>query len=316
MNILFIESDEQYILGLPDGFKQNGCHVKIVKDIQEEELCTIIEEFRPDLMMTMGWTKILTRPKQKILGALSKKYRLKHAYWATEDPGWTERWSLPYIETTCPDYIFTISRSSVPYYKAKGYKACYLPWACNPEFHKPSEMRVAYQCDIALVATASWCPCRAEGARILLKPLIERNYHVMIWGKQWDKLDPDILGLDVPASYLRGKLPYLETNAVYSSAKIVLGFQNSETELTSRTFEVLGARGFLLTTAIPAVLNTFIPEKHLAVSRSAEETLRVVNYYLGHDEERKIIACKGQQEVYDNYTYSHRATEILRAIGG
>lgn len=314
MNILFIESDEQYLLGLPSGFQKNGCHVKIIKDIQEEELSRIIEEFRPALMMTMGWTKILTKSKQKILGRLSKKYRVKHAYWATEDPGWTERWSLPYIETTCPDYIFTISRSSIPYYREKGYKAYYLTWACNPEFHKPSEKKEDYRCDIALVATASWCPCRRDSAQILLKPLIDRNYNVLIWGKRWDQLDPDVLGFTVPAGHLRGKLPYLETNPVYSSAKIVLGFQNTETELTSRTFEVLGAGGFLLTTATPAVLETFIPEKHLAVSRSAEETLRVVDHYLRHDEKRKKIALKGRQEVYANYTYSHRAAEILRIV--
>lgn len=317
LKILFIEAAKQYLLGLPSGFEKNGCRVKIMTDIEEEELVRVLKEFEPDLAVTTGWTKIHTKAKLQILHRLLKKYDVKHAYWATEDPRWRQKWSYYYIETTHPDYIFTIDRASIPFYQNLGYSAHHLPWACNPDFHKPGGQRDQFSCDIAVVATAgvTWDSYRKNSVQILLKPLIEKEYDVLIWGARWDKLNPDLIGFDVPAKFLRQKLPYLDTNDVYSSAKIVLGFQNTFTELNSRTFEVLAAQGFLLAPHTPAIEETFIPGKHLACSASSEETLEKIDYFLKHEEERKNIALLGQKEVYSNHTYTHRAEEILKVVG-
>lgn len=314
MKILFIDVDPQYLLGLPVGFAKNGCEVKSVTDIVKEELEPLLDEYVPDLVVTAGWTKIHTDSKLNLLGEMIDKYHLKHAYWATEDPRWTTEWSLPYIKATKPAYIFTIDRESVALYKRLGFKAYYLPWACNPEFHQPAEPAEKYKCDIALVATAgvTWSSYRRDSARLLLKPLVERGYDVVIWGKRWDKFDPAIVGFDVAPRHLRGRLSYMETNRVYSSAKIVLGFQNVIPELTSRTYEILGARGFLLAPATTAVLEKFTPGKHLAVTQSEEDTLRLVDYYLKQENERKMIALQGQREVYAyQNTYTDRAAQIL-----
>lgn len=318
VKILFIEIDHQYLLGLPPAFAEHGCEVKILNDIIEEELAQLLSTYRPDLVVTAGWTKIHTASKLKILGQMIEKYQLKHAYWATEDSRWTAKWSLPYIEATKPEYIFTIDREIMPLYHRLGVKACYLPWACNPAFHHPAEPKESYKCDIALVATGgvTWNSYRRDSARILLKPLVERGYDLSIWGKRWDTLDPDIVGFSVDSRHLRGKLSYLETNHVYSSAKIILGFQNITTELTSRTYEIMGARGFLLTPATFAVLERFKPGKHLVISRSEDETLRLVDYYLNHAEKRQQIALSGQQEVYTyQHTYKNRAAQILQFTG-
>lgn len=308
----------QYLLGLPPGFENQGCQVKILNDIVEEELEQLFEEYYPDLLVTAGWGKIHTCSRRKLLGEMVEKYGLKHAYWATEDPRWTDEWSLPYVKETKPEYIFTIDRETVPLYHRLGYKAYYLPWACNPDFHRPTEPVEEYKCDIAVVATAgiTWSSYRRDSARILLKPLVERGYNVAIWGKRWESLDPDIVGFDVDSRYLRGSLSYLETNQVYSSAKIVLGFQNVTTELTSRTYEIMGAQGFVLAPATAAILEKFKPGKHLAVTCSEDETLRLVDYYLTQDEKREKIALAGQREVYSYHnTYSERAARILKLTG-
>ena len=317
MKILFIESDQQYLLGLPVGLKNQGCKVKVIHNIIEEELDMILEECRPDLILTAGWTKLHTKTKLALLKKLAKKHKVKQAYWATEDPRWTDEWSLPYIEATGQDYIFTINRESISYYWKKGYRAYYLPWACNPEFHKPHLRDDQYKCDIAVVATAgvTWNSYRKKSVQLLLKPLIEKGYNIVIWGARWDKLDSNIVGFSVNADLLRGKLPYKKTNYVYSTAKIILGLQNNTNELTARTYEVLGARGFLLAPSTPAILKTFVPGKHLAVSQSPTETLQKASYYLAHDEERTSMATAGQAEVYAKHTYNHRAENIIRIVG-
>jgi len=62
-------------------------------------------------------------------------------------------------------------------------------------------------------------------------------------------------------------------------------------------------------------LETFKPGMQLAVSRSEKETIKMVDYYLSHHDERMSIALEGQKEVYTNHTYSHSAAEILKIVG-
>ena len=50
-----------------------------------------------------------------------EKFNIPHVYWATEDPTSTEIFTLPYIQRTRPDFIFTICSDMVEVYKGKGF---------------------------------------------------------------------------------------------------------------------------------------------------------------------------------------------------
>ncbi|NLM87268.1 MAG: glycosyltransferase family 1 protein, partial [Syntrophomonadaceae bacterium] len=50
---------------------------------------------------------------------------------------------------------------------------------------------------------------------------------------------------------------------------------------------------------------------HLVWSKSPEETLDLVNYYLQHPQLRQRIARQGQAEVYRKHTYQQRVPEIM-----
>jgi spore maturation protein CgeB len=317
LRILFLEYVKPYLLGLPYGFREMGCEVEILTDFDHELLERTIIRFQPDVIVTAGWTQIHTHPKMKSLAKLKKKYKLKHVYWATEDPIWFDKWSLPLIRVSKPDIVFTISRATVPCYTVLGYNAYYLPWACNPEFHRKTTPKDEYKCDIAVVATApiEESDFRKESIKILLAPLLNKNYNLKIWGNGWENNKVlQELGVEVNPVYLQGELDYDETNAVYNSAKIVLGFQNNTLEMTQRTYEILGAEGFLLAPGTTAVKERFNHKEHLITSSSPEETIALVDYYLNHDAERTAIAAKGQQEVNQKHTYKMRAAKILEAL--
>lgn len=316
MRILFVDCDPQYINGLPDGFRQLGCDVMVVKKVDRKDLQATYELFQPHVLFTAGWTKIHNRENLTILGDFVRDYKLIHGYWATEDPRWTDKWSIPYIEMAKPTHVFTIDPGSVSLYKKRGLIAEYIPWACNPKFHLPVEPKEDYRCDIAVVATAgvTWQGFRRDAVRILIKPLVEKGYNIKIWGKRWDVLDDKIVGFIVPKKYLQGKLPYGETNAVYSSAKIVLGIQNRVDELNSRTFEIMSAGGFMLAPDTEAIRRSFTPGKHLATSNSEQQTLEVVDYYLNNENLRKKVATNGRNLVTNYYTYVHRAKKILEVL--
>ena len=316
MRILFIDCDPQYINSLPYGFRKLGCDVLVMQSLNEEDLEVNYELFRPDVIFTAGWTKLHKRDNLKLLGEFTKKHKLLHCYWATEDPRWTKEWSIPYIEAAKPTHVFTIDPDSVSLYRRRGLVSAYLPWACNPEYHRPVQPKEEYRCDIALVATAgvTWQGFRRKAVRMLVKPLVEKGYDIKIWGKRWDKLNADLVGFTVPDCYLCGKLPYEETNAVYSSAKIVLGIQNRTDELNSRTFEIMSAGGFMLAPDTGAIRRNFEPDYHLAVSASEEETLKVVDYYLKNDGLRRKIARHGRELVTKKHTYYQRAKQVMQLL--
>lgn len=317
MRILFLENDPQYVHALPDGFRELGCDVMVQGEVNEKELKLVHHLFNPDVIFTSGWGKLHTKDNLKLIGEYIKENNLTHCYWATEDPRWTKEWTMPYINAAKPTHIFTIDPDSVDMYRQKGYVSAYLPWACNPDYHHPMAPKEEYCCDIAVVATAgvTWNGYRKEAVNILMKPLVKHGYDIKIWGKRWDEQHECVLGFTVPKKFLQGKLPYEETNAVYSSAKIVLGIQNRVDELNSRTFEIMGAGGFMLAPDTEGIRKKFTPDTHLAVSGSEQQTLEVVDYYLKHDSKRKEIARKGRELVYDKHTYRDRAEEILHVLG-
>lgn len=52
------------------------------------------------------------------------------------------------------------------------------------------------------------------------------------------------IGREIPPNWIHGYLDYTEAYKVYSSAKVVIGLQNCESQLTQRTYEILGSGGF------------------------------------------------------------------------
>lgn len=121
------------------------------------------------------------------------------------------------------------------------------------------------------------------------------------------------MGSDIPTNWIHGYLDYRDANKVYSSAKIVIGLQNSSKQLTMRTFEILGSGGVLLTTDTPAVREKFTPGQDLIVSSGRTETVTKIQEYLKNDIERQQIRENGQKAV-QNHSYRNRAKRILEVL--
>lgn len=208
----------------------------------------------------------------------------------------------------------TIHPDSVNKYRELGLPAGHLDFGCNPEFNKHVPPRSKYEYDVALAGNRGkdLKSHRKDSVQILLRPLVERSYNLAIWGKRWNRFNEELMGFKLPKHMLKGELPYEETNKVYNSAKIIIGLQNDQTMLTSRTFEVLGLGGFLLTVPTQSVNNLFTNNFHLKYSYSHEDTVRLVDYFLKHEAERQAIAQNGQREVYSKHTYKERARQVLK----
>lgn len=318
MRILFLESQPMWIHGLPNGFLDAGHQVKISGPLTPENIPQLISGFYPDLIFTIGWTPENTGDKPLWIREHVKASGIPHIYWATEDPTHTQFFSLPYIRTAEPDFVFTICPSTVALYRQQGIKAAHLDFGFHRRMHYRTVAETRYCCELAVVANAYPSLSerypnhyRLQSIQNLIKPILQAKMRIDFWGREWDQMT-DRLG-DIPPEWLHGYLDYTEANKVYSSAKIIIGLQNHRSQLTQRIYEILGSGGFLLTNDTPEIRRLFEPGKDLIVSNSPQETVNLVRYYLNHPEERKKIRSQARKSV-TAHSYACRAAYVLDVL--
>ena len=83
--------------------------------------------------------------------------------------------------------------------------------------------------------------------------------------------------------------------------------------MTQRIYEILGSRGFLLTSDTPEIRRLFQINRDLVVSSSAEETLALVDHYLKNDQECDMIRNQGEISVRV-HSYLYRAEYMLKVL--
>ncbi|KAB2337201.1 glycosyltransferase [Cytobacillus depressus] len=319
MRVLFIESGNLWPHTLPKGFHLNGHDIMISGSISEENLPKILEEFQPDLAITIGWGQEHTSEKQILIKKQIKTRNIPLIYWAVEDPAYTNNWSLPLIKKMQPDFVFSICKDTVKEYKQRGIPSAILDFGFEESVHFPTHKYAKYSTQLAVVANAypdilKKYPdhFRHEAINLLIKPLLENQFRIDFWGNHWDQMG-SYLGFDIPNDWIHGHLSYTETNKLYSSADIIIGLQNYPDLVTQRTYEILGAGGFLLTSNTPGVTNRFKPGTDLVVSLSPEDTIEKVKYYLEHADERSLIKKQGQKTVQTN-SYKVRVKNMIDII--
>lgn len=319
MRILFWEDNPMWIFGLPNGFRDLGHNVMISESLTEEDLYKTITNFKPQLVVTIGWTTATTGRRVNLIRKYVRAFKIPHVYWATEDPTHTFSFTLPLIQKMQPDFVFTICPSRVNYYKKLGIKAAHMDFGFHPNVNYCTNVDANYSHCIAVVANGysrnlKLYPkhYRIESIRTLISPLIKKNIPVDFYGWGWEEMS-EFVGTSIPPEWIHGKLPYIETNKVYSSSKIILGIQNNPIQMTQRNFEILASGGFLLTSDTPIIRDLFVPDRDLVVSSSPEETLELTQYYLKNSEKRDIIRKQGEASVKP-YSYTNRAQYMLEVL--
>ncbi|CAH2714988.1 Spore protein YkvP [Neobacillus rhizosphaerae] len=319
MRILFLESGEIWSNNLARGFTANGHDALISGPINKENLSNMIETFKPDFAITIGWGEEHTKFKQNLIRQKMAAHKIPLVYWAVEDPAYTEVWSIPLINTIKPDFVFTICPDKVDTYIQLGIPSDYLDFGYEETIHHPIDSNSKFESQIAIVANAypnilENYPehFRHRSLDILIRPLLKENIRIDFWGRNWSEMG-EYFGVKIPKEWIHGFLNYADANKVYCSSKIILGLQNYPNLLTQRTYEILGSGGFLLTVDTPGVRNMFIPGKDLVVSLTPEETIQKVNYYLNQSEERSQIQIQGRKSI-EIHSYKFRANQIINTL--
>jgi spore maturation protein CgeB len=320
VRVLFLDNNSMWIHGLPNGFKDAGHEVMISGVLTKENISSIISNFCPQIIFSIGYNSEHTLQKQRWIYDYVHKSGIPHVYWATEDPGYTATCSLLFIQNSRPDFVFTICSSRVEFYKNLGIKAAHLDFGYHKSVHSPVQPIEEYKYPVAVIANAypklfEQLPNHYRlkySINNLIKPLLENELPISFYGHGWEKMSAYI-GVHIPFDAIKGYVPYTELRKIYSSTKIIIGLQNHPTQLTQRTYEVLGSGGFLLTNDTPEVRRIFKPNHDLIVSSSSEETLKLVQFYLENPDSRNKIRENGRKTV-SKYSYRQRADYIIRTL--
>jgi spore maturation protein CgeB len=317
MKIFLCENLPIFVNNLVPALNGLGHHAVSLLNFKSKHVAYILRKFQPDLIITVGWTKNVSKENLKAIRTYCERTRAFHVYWSLEDPVHMETWSLNVVRTARPDYVFSHDPDAPQEYQALGFPSSQLMHACNPDIHRPVNEDPKYKCDIALVANFSNATggiLRKQGFETLLFPLLDAGFNVKIYGQNWNERFGRFFDRTIPQTALKGAVSYSEVPKIYSSAKIILGLQNFEKQLTRRTFEALACRGCLLTLDTPGVRACFKPGFHLLAAKTAGEAVNLARYYLNHPEEREQIAGRGQTAVYRKHTFTHRMKTLLKRI--
>ncbi|MHB1126057.1 MAG: CgeB family protein [Bacillota bacterium] len=321
--ILTLHDQHLYTYGILAGLQELG-HIVRVEDLRTQPkenhpiiIRQLIDDFKPDLVFNPGWCH--DRINMEAMFEILRIRGIPHIYWATEDPTFHKQVSMPIALKSA--FTFTTTIEYLSRYRGRGLNAGFLQFGCNPHLHKKWPMDTKYAHDIVLVAHnyvmkeyRRWLSFRLHSNRIMVAPLIEREYDLKVWGLWWD--DP-LAEVCIPYRFCAGTLDYMEVPKVYSSANIVLGVQfdnTSRTQTSCRPFEVLACGAFHLTIGTPALRRLFRNHRHLVLSNSPEETREQVEYYLHHPAARDKIAQAGQREVYRRHTYRQQASSMMSQL--
>lgn len=107
-----------------------------------------------------------------------------------------------------------------------------------------------------------------------------------------------------------------ELPKVFRASRINLNFTipNIKSGIPLRVWDVLGAKGFLLTNYQAEIPLYFKEGEDLVCFDGVEDLKEKVAYYLAHEEERKRIAENGYRKVKEHHTYIERIQYILSVL--
>ena len=118
----------------------------------------------------------------------------------------------------------------------------------------------------------------------------------------------------MPNVFNHGRVDYFtEMPMVFKRSRINLNVSRRgiRSGIPLRAFDIMGSGGFLLSNFQADFLDDFVPGEDFVYYESKEDLLQKVNYYLEHEEERRMIAQNGHDKAAAGHTYRHRVREIL-----
>ncbi len=220
---------------------------------------------------------------------------------------WFEAWAKqPWMKEY--DYVLASSEKAVDYMASHLQRKVHLlKIGTNTErFHKDINVDKQYECDYCFTGSYWKEPREIMHA---LTPELVGDYRFHLYGANWDKIEKF-------SPYNRGFVEYKELPRVYRNTKVLIDDANRVTKpfgsVNSRVFDALASGVLVLTNGKLGAENTF--GGLLPTYETPEELLKLLTYYLEHEEERELLVKKLEDNVRSCHSYDCRAKEFLEIL--
>ena len=103
---------------------------------------------------------------------------------------------------------------------------------------------------------------------------------------------------------------------VFKNSKINLNMtlRSIHTGIPLRAMDIMGSGGFLLTNYQEDFLDFFEPGVDYVFYSSRDEMVKLVDYYLEHEEESREIAQNGYNKMKSGHTYRDRIELLIKRM--
>ena len=306
--------DEFYYVSLQSKNKITKVAERLIRPRQAEEFNIAIRKkvdiFRPDVLFVYKGTFV--KP-ETLLYAQKHNCRLALFF-----PDVSTTAHGLYIPQCLPHYeiIFTTKTFGINDIRAKfGDKNMHLvPHGYDPEIHRilPVEEKdkAVYGNDASFIGT--WSPKKEKWLEYIKEHV--PGIDLKIWGAQWNKVSSDKLKSSIQGNEVLGDLYAMAIQC----SKINLGIlseqrvgSSSGDLITSRTFHIPGAGGFMLHERNEESVTYFKEGEESGFFDGPEEMVSQIKYYLANDALRDKIRMAGHRRVLAEHSLDARADTVL-----
>jgi spore maturation protein CgeB len=193
----------------------------------------------------------------------------------------------------------------------------FIPHGFDPEIHRTlpvtSKHIEDFGCDISFIGT--WSPKKESMLGKLITKLPDA--HIRIWGDQWGRATDETVLRRVQGKAVLGDLYALAVQC----SKINLGLlservagASSGDRITSRTFHIPGAGGFLLHEENDEALQYFTKDIDAGFFRDDDDLISQVRKYLSDNTLRERVRLAGYKRAQTEHSLDNRAQLVLEKI--
>jgi spore maturation protein CgeB len=280
---------------------RDPARIRPFMDGVRKRLLDEVLRFQPQIVLGMAQSPLNNK---ELLSAL-RRAGIRLGYWFVEDGQ-----VFPYWRTIAAqfDRFFTIQKE--PFFselKAIGCRgAHYLPAAFDDL--APLSSAPARE-DIPVSFVGAPYPNRVHFLESL------KGVPLQIFGEGWEKFNNSSVSIG------NRRLGAEECRAVYCRSTININLHSSTRSegfaegdfVNPRTFELAGLGRFQLTDQ-RLLLPELFSASEISASATWEKLRSAVDYFLGHETERKAYVENARLRVLKDHTYRNRAQEILSAL--
>jgi spore maturation protein CgeB len=198
-------------------------------------------------------------------------------------------------------------------------RAFWLPFACDPEVHRPDSPREPAPPAASEVPAVVFVGSHYPERQILLRFL--RGLPVGIWGPGWERAQDDPF---IAPMIRGGALRPTAWRSIYARCRVALNIhygafgpvEVSGDLANTRAFEILACGAYQVSNRQADLLRLFREGEHLDAFSSGEELRQRVEEALRDEDRRGVIAAAGRAAVLDGHTYLDRARLLADPSAG